>query len=76
MLLMLMLLLKAPEPNVCVFTPPVSECGRLVTITNECVEGFCWCENIVGDTHCDLKPCRVGHFLFSEECSLPSEDVS
>ena len=63
------------EPNVCVFSPPVSECGRVVKIFNECIEGFCSCVNVVGDAHCDLKPCRVGHFLFNGECSLPYGDV-
>ena len=59
----------------CVFIPPVSECGRVVEIFSDCIKGCCSCENVVGVTQCDLKPCRVGSFLFGGECSLPHEDV-
>ena len=64
-----------PKPDVCVFSPPVSEDGRVVNITASCVNGTCCCENVIGGTSCDLKPCRVGHFLFGGECCLPSKDV-
>ena len=30
---------------------------------------------MVGGIHCSLKPCRVGEFLFSGKCNLPSSDV-
>ena len=35
------------------------------------MEGICSCTNVIGETQCDLKPCRVGQFLFSGDCSLP-----
>ena len=61
--------------DVNVFTPPVSKGGRVVEIFECCINGSCTCVNLVGDTHCDLKPCRVGWFLFGGECTLPSAMV-
>ena len=55
--------------------PPVSKGSRVVVITNACVQGLCSRENMIGNFHCGLKPCRVGHFLFSGECTLPQGDV-
>ena len=58
-----------------VFFPPVSEGGRVVEIYQECVDGSCSCNNIIGESHCNLRPCRVGEFLFSGKCSLPAAYV-
>ena len=58
-----------------VFFPPVSEKGRVVEIFKDCVDGPCSCTNIIGDSHCNLRPCRVGVFLFSGKCNLPESYV-
>ena len=65
-----------PLLNELVFHPPMSDGGRVVEIYSECTLGLCSCHNLVGGIHCDLKPCRVGHFLFGGECTLPSEWVT
>ena len=57
------------------FTPPVSRGGRVVEIFTECTQGTCDCVNVIGNVHCNLKPCRVAFFLFNGEFSLPQEDV-
>ena len=56
----------------CVYNPPVSREGRVVEIYEECLNGSCACENLIGGVFCNLRPCRVGKFLFSGECNLPS----
>ena len=63
------------EPDACVFSPPVSEGGRAVNIFTSCIEGACACVNVIGGNNSDLKPCRVGHFLFSGACNLPQGEV-
>ena len=59
----------------CVFYPPVSGGGRVVEIYKSCINGTCNCVNLIGGIHCDLRPCRVGYFLFSGSCVLPSFTV-
>ena len=39
------------------------------------IEGVCTCLNLIGGIHCNLRPCRVGFFLFSGECPLHYETV-
>ena len=52
-----------------------SEGGRVVGISSGCTKGNCCCVNLIGDIHCNLKPCRVGSFLFGGDCTLPSDMV-
>ena len=59
-----------------VFYPPVSRGGRVVEIFRECLDGNCTCPNPIGGVHCNLRPCRIGSFLFSGECVLPSGSVT
>ena len=47
----------------------------MVEISESCAKGICTCENLVGGNHCNLRPCRVGSFVFSEECTLSAEVV-
>ena len=63
------------NPGDLVFSPPVSEGGRVVEVYRQCIEGKCSCQNVIGKTHCNLKPCRIGQFLFGGECSLPQTYV-
>ena len=60
----------------CVFSPPTSAEGRVIEVFQACIDGYCSCDNEIGGVYCNLKPCRVGYFLFSGMCSLPSDYVS
>ena len=42
----------------------------------ECIAGSCSCVHVIGSTKAQLRPCRVGHFLFSDNCCLDSEVVN
>ena len=63
------------DPGEVLFNPPVSSKGRVVEIFYDCTMGTCDYQNLVGSVHCNLRPCRVGGFLFDGNCSLPAEEV-
>ena len=54
---------------------PISEGGRIINVYQSCIDDVCSCAHKIGDSLSQLRPCRIGNFLFSNQCSLPSEHV-
>ena len=54
---------------------PISEGGRIINVFQSCIDDVCSCVHKIGDSPSQLRPCRIGNFLFSNQCSLPNEHV-
>ena len=63
-----------PDPVV-VRQLPCSEGGRSIDVFQSCIDDKCVCSHFIGESLSQLRPCRIGNFLFSGQCTLPSEDV-
>ena len=44
-------------------------------IFSDCIAGICRCIHKIGGSVSQLKPCRIGNFLFSPDCSLQKDVV-
>ena len=54
---------------------PISEGGRIINVFQSCIDDVCSCVHKIGDSPSQLRPCRIGNFLFSNQCFLPNEHV-
>ena len=64
-----------PQLNV-VRQLPCSKGGRVINVFQSCIDNVCTCSHRIGGSLSQLRPCCIGNFLFSGQCSLPCEDVN
>ena len=60
---------------ICVRQLPESSGGRVISVFESCILGTCECTHHIGGVLSQLRPCQIGCFLYSNDCTLPSSMV-